>query len=62
MEKRGAYLVIEDDKKRTDLSAFLSRHGIRVRRHRCDDGPQREEVRRLKKELSLHLRKSRELE
>ena len=62
MEKRGAYLVIEDDKKRTDLSAFLSRHGIRVKRHRCDDGPQREDVRRLKKELALHLRRSRELE
>jgi cyclic di-GMP phosphodiesterase len=62
MEKRGAYLVIEDDKKRSDLSAFLSRHGIKVRRHTCDDGSRKEEVRRLKRELALHLRKSRELE
>jgi putative nucleotidyltransferase with HDIG domain len=62
MEKRGVYLVIEDVKKRTDLSAFLSGHGIKVRRHTCDLGSQKEEVRRLKKELARHLRKSRELE
>jgi len=62
MEKRGVFLVLEDDKKRTDLSAFLSRHGIKVKRHKCDDGPQGEEVRRLKKELASHLRRSRELE
>jgi putative nucleotidyltransferase with HDIG domain len=61
MEKRGVLVVLEDDKKRTDLSAFLSRFGIRIRPHRCDDGPNKE-VRRLKKELALHLRRSRELE
>lgn len=55
------FLVLVDDKKRADLSAILSRLGIRVKAHRCDDGS-KEEVRRLKRELTLHLKKSRELE
>ena len=63
MEKRGIFLVVEDDKKRSDLSAILSRLGIRIKEHRCDGGAkENEEVRRLKKELALHLRRSRELE
>jgi len=61
MEERGVFLVVEDDKKRADLSAILSKLGIRVKAHRCADSS-KEEVRRLKKELALHLRRSRELE
>src|SRR4030067_259303 len=61
MEERGVFLVVEDDKKRADLSAILSKLGIRVKAPRCADSS-KEEVRRLKKEFSLHLRKSRELE
>jgi putative nucleotidyltransferase with HDIG domain len=61
MEERRELLVIEDDKKRADLSAILSKLGIRVKAHRCADSS-KEEVRRLKKELALHLRRSRELE
>lgn len=62
MEKRETYLVVEDDKKRADLRAFLSGHGIRVKRHRCGNGPRNEEVRRLERELARHLQRSRELE
>jgi putative nucleotidyltransferase with HDIG domain len=61
MNERGVVLVIEDDKKRTDLSAILSSLGIQVKAHRCADSS-KEELRRVKKELALHLRKSRELE
>jgi putative nucleotidyltransferase with HDIG domain len=61
MEDKGELLVIEDDKKRADLSAILSKLGLRVKAHRCDDSS-KEEVRRLKKELAHHLRRARELE
>ena len=61
MEERGVMWVVEDDKKRSDLGAFLSRFGIRIKPHSCDDGPKKE-VRRLKRELAVHLRKARELE
>jgi putative nucleotidyltransferase with HDIG domain len=61
MNERGVLWVIEDDKKRANLGAFLSQFGIRVKAHRCEDGS-KEEIRRLKKQLALHLRKSRELE
>jgi len=54
-------LVIEDDKNRANLSAILSRLGIRVKAHRCEDGS-KEEVRRLKGELARHLRRARERE
>jgi len=63
MEERGELLVIEDDKKRADLSAILSKVGLRVRTHKCADASKdKEEVRRLKKELAFHLRRARELE
>jgi cyclic di-GMP phosphodiesterase len=61
VKPKREFLVIEDDKNRADLSAILSRLGIRVKAHRCDDGS-KEEVRRLKRELARHLRRSRELE
>jgi len=61
MEERGEFLVIEDDKKRADLSAILSKLGLRVKPHRCADAS-KEEVRRLKKELAFHLKRARELE
>jgi putative nucleotidyltransferase with HDIG domain len=61
VEERKVFWIVEDDKKRSDLSAILSRLGIRIKEHRCADGS-KEEVRRLKKELALHLRRSRELE
>jgi putative nucleotidyltransferase with HDIG domain len=61
MEERGDLLVIEDDKKRADLGAILSKLGLRVRTHRCADAS-KEEVRRLKKELAFHLKRARELE
>jgi putative nucleotidyltransferase with HDIG domain len=61
MEDKGDFLVIEDDKKRADLSAILSKLGLRVKTHRCDTAS-KEEVRRLKKELAYHLRRARELE
>ena len=60
MEKRGVLLNVEDDKKRAELDAFLSRLGIRAEPHQCDD--LKPEVRRLKKELARYLRRSRELE
>jgi len=60
MEKRGVLLNVEDDKKRAELDAFLSRLDIRAEPHRCED--LKPEVRRLKKELARYLRRSRELE
>ncbi len=39
----------------------MSRLGLRVREHRCDDGS-KQEIRRLKKELARHLRRAEELE
>jgi len=60
MEKRGVLVNVEDDKKRAELDAFLSRLGIRAEPHQCDD--LKPEVRRLKKELARYLRRSRELE
>jgi putative nucleotidyltransferase with HDIG domain len=60
MEKRGVLLNVEDDKKRAELDAFLSRLGIRAEPHQCDD--LKPVVRRLKKELARYLRRSRELE
>jgi putative nucleotidyltransferase with HDIG domain len=61
MDERGVFLVIKDDKKRAELDAFLSRLGIQAKAHRSDDDS-KSEIRRLKKELALHLRRSRELE
>jgi putative nucleotidyltransferase with HDIG domain len=61
VKAKQVFLVIEDDKNRADLSAILSRLGLRVKAHRCDDGS-KEEVRRLRRELTRHLKRSRELE
>jgi putative nucleotidyltransferase with HDIG domain len=61
VKAKQVFLVIEDDKNRADLSAILSRLGVRVKAHRCDDGS-KEEVRRLRRELTRHLKRSRELE
>jgi putative nucleotidyltransferase with HDIG domain len=63
MSEAGVLLIVEDDKKRTELCAFLSAHGVDVdARKRLPEAPEASELRRLKKELALHLRKSRELE
>jgi len=61
VKAKQVFLVIEDDKNRADLSAILSRLGLRVKSHRCDDGS-KEEVRRIRRELTRHLKRSRELE
>jgi len=61
VKAKREFLVIEDDKNRANLSAILSRLGLRVKAHRCEDGS-KEEVRRLKRELALHLRRARERE
>jgi putative nucleotidyltransferase with HDIG domain len=56
-------LIVEDDKKRAELCAFLSRFGIDVdARKSFPKPPEAIELQRLKKELARHLRKSRELE
>ncbi len=63
MSEAGIVLVVEDDKKRAELCAFLSRHGIAVdARKSLPAASEASEVRRLKKSLVLHLRRSRELE
>jgi putative nucleotidyltransferase with HDIG domain len=63
MSEAGVLLVVEDDKKRTELCAFLSGLGITVdARKSLPAPPEASELRRLKKELALHLRRSRELE
>jgi HD-GYP domain-containing protein (c-di-GMP phosphodiesterase class II) len=63
MSKSGAVLIVEDDKKRADICAFLSDNGIEVDvRKSLPERPDASELRRLKKELTRLLRKSRELE
>jgi putative nucleotidyltransferase with HDIG domain len=63
MNEAGVLLIVEDDKKRAALCAFLSAHGIDVdARKSLPAPPEASELRRLKKELALRLRKSRELE
>lgn len=63
MSAAKAILVVEDDKKRAELCAFLSELGIRVdARKKLSEPSQAAELRRLKKELTLHLRRSREIE
>jgi HD-GYP domain-containing protein (c-di-GMP phosphodiesterase class II) len=63
MGEAGAVLIVKDDKKRAEICAFLSRIGVSVDvRKTLPAADQAAETRRLKKELALHLRKSRELE
>jgi len=63
MSKAGAVLIVEDDKKRAEICAFLSDNGIEVDvRKSLPEQPDAAEMRRLKKELARLLRKSRELE
>jgi putative nucleotidyltransferase with HDIG domain len=63
MSEAGVLLIVEDDKKRAELCSFLSAHGIDVdARKSLPAPPEASELRRLKRELALHLRKSRELE
>jgi putative nucleotidyltransferase with HDIG domain len=63
MSKAGAVLIVEDDKKRAEICAFLSDNGIEVDvRKSLPEQPDASEVRRLKKELARLLRKSRDLE
>jgi len=63
MKEAGVVLVVEDDKKRAEICGILSRKGIEVdARKGLPAAPDAGEVRRLKKELAVHLRRSRELE
>ena len=63
MSKAGAVLIVEDDKKRAEICAFLSDNGIDVDvRKSLPEQPDASELRRLKRELARLLRKSRELE
>ncbi len=63
MSEAGVLLIVEDDKKRAELCAFLSAKGIDVdARKSLPKTPEASELRRLKKELARHLQKSRELE
>ncbi|MGZ5555249.1 MAG: HD-GYP domain-containing protein [Candidatus Aminicenantales bacterium] len=63
MSEARAILIVEDDKKRAELCEILSKLRISVDvRKSLSALPQASEIRRLKKELALHLRKSRDLE
>ncbi len=63
MSDARAILIVEDDKKRAELCEILSKLRISVDvRKSLSSLPQASEIRRLKKELALHLRKSRDLE
>jgi putative nucleotidyltransferase with HDIG domain len=63
MSEAEVVLIVEDDKKRAEICAFLSRLGIDVdARKSLPKASEAVELRRLKKELARHLRKSRELE
>jgi len=63
MKEDGVLLVVEDDKKRAEICAFLSERGIDVdARKSLPEAPDAAEMRRLKKELARHLRRARELE
>ncbi len=56
-------LIVEDDKKRAEVCSFLSEHGVAVdARKSLPEPPEASELRRLKKELAQHLRRSRRLE
>jgi cyclic di-GMP phosphodiesterase len=63
MRKDGAVLIVEDDKKRAEICAFLSAKGIDVdARKSLPEGADGAEIKRLKRELARLLRKSRDLE
>jgi putative nucleotidyltransferase with HDIG domain len=63
MKEDGVVLIVEDDKKRAELCSILSKHGVDVdARKSLPAAAETSEMRRLKKELALHLRRSRELE
>jgi len=63
MKEARVVLIVEDDKKRADLCAILSNHGVTVdARKSLPVPPEAAELRRLKKELAAHLRRSRDLE
>jgi putative nucleotidyltransferase with HDIG domain len=63
MKDAGVVLVVEDDKKRAEICAILSNHGVAVdARKSLPAPPKATEICRLKKELAFHLKKSRELE
>jgi putative nucleotidyltransferase with HDIG domain len=63
MRKDGAVLIVEDDKKRAEICAFLSAKGIDVdARKSLPEAADGAEVKRLKRELARLLRKSRDLE
>src|SRR5512137_181941 len=63
MRKDGAVLIVEDDKKRAEICAFLSAKGIDVdARKSLPEAADGAEVKRLKRELTRLLRKSRDLE
>ncbi len=63
MKANGVMLIVEDDKKRAEICAFLSEKGIDVdARKALPEAPEAAELKRIKKELARHLRKSRDLE
>jgi putative nucleotidyltransferase with HDIG domain len=63
MSAAKVLVVVEDDKKRAEVCAFLSEMGVAVdARKSLPEPPEAAELRRLKKELARHLRKSRQLE
>ena len=63
MNEAEVLLIVADDKKRAELCAILSNHGVTVDARKNLPAPlEAAEMRRLKKELALHLRRSRALE
>lgn len=63
MKDDRVVLIVEDDKKRAELCSILSKLGVAVDARKSLPAPtEAAEMRRLKKELAVHLRKSRELE
>ena len=63
MSASKVLLIVEDDKKRAEVCSFLSDHGVAVdARKSLPEPPEASELRRLKKELAHHLRRSRRLE
>jgi putative nucleotidyltransferase with HDIG domain len=63
MSEAEVILIVEDDKKRAELCAFLSEFGVDVdSRKTLPEAPEASELRRIKKQMAKLLRRSRALE
>jgi putative nucleotidyltransferase with HDIG domain len=63
MSEAEVLLIVEDDKKRAELCAFLSEFGVDVdSRKTLPEAPEASELRRIKKQMAKLLRRSRALE